>query len=234
MKIISNQKLIKRNKKISQFTLYASLVLLAIGLILSFTETSPDEIGWTYLILIPGYLLVQASIYFGNKWGKSPRPDEIISTSLKGLDDKHSLYHYVAGVPHLLIGPPGMWIIKPYHQSGSITYDEKKGKYKQKGGGNIISKLFGQESLGDILHDSKLQKRDLFKYFDKHNIQLSVQPSTVNVFSSDKVAIEVGESPEVVIPISKLKGFLRRISKSTGLNDSLIQIKEKLPQDDIN
>ena len=233
MKTISNMKLIKRNKTISQIILYTSITVLAIGLILSLSDSSPYQIGYTYLILVPGYILVQLSIYFGNKWGKSPRPDEIINSSLKGLDDKYSLYHYSVGVPHLLLGPPGMWIIKPYQQAGVIKFDEKKGKFIQKGGANIFSKLFGQESIGDILHDSRLQKKDLQKYFQKNNIPLDTEPEIVNVFINEKAVIDVQQAPEFIVPANKLKDFFRRHAKTKAINDLNVKIKEIFPNEDI-
>ena len=103
MKISTNQKLIERNKKISQYTLYVSLALLAVGFIWSIRNTDPDKslIGW--MILVPSYFLVQISIYMANKWGKSPRPDEIVVQSLKGLNDEYTLYNFTTPVPHLLV-----------------------------------------------------------------------------------------------------------------------------------
>ena len=141
MKIVSNNKLVRRNKRIGNFTTIGSLVVLGLGLYVSFTAQSSEGFTWSMVCLILGFLMSQVGIYFGNRWGRSPRPDELISNALKGLDDKYILYHYITAVSHLLVGPAGVWILLPYQQQGVITYDENKKRLNQKGG-NWYLKLF--------------------------------------------------------------------------------------------
>ncbi len=131
MKIISNTKLIERNAKIAKYTFYASLGILGIGMYLSFKY--PDDVNmmsWMMVTLIVGFLLSQISIYFQNKFGKKPRPDEMITASLKGMDDKYTLFHYSSPVSHLLVGPAGIWGLIPYDQNGTIVYEKDDGNKK--------------------------------------------------------------------------------------------------------
>jgi hypothetical protein len=132
MKIVSNEKLIKRNRRIGQVLTFSALGVLAIGLYFSFAR--PEMITVTFGALLIGFLLTQIGTYYGNRWGRSPRPDEILSTGLKGLEDKYTLYHYTAGISHLLVGPTGVWALVPITASGKFTYDEGMGKFHQKGG----------------------------------------------------------------------------------------------------
>src|SRR5512133_3881549 len=131
MKIISNTKLINRNKRIGQILTFYAIAVLAIGLVISLNGNM-DNILYSYVALIVGFLISQFGIYFSNKFGRSPRPDELVSAALQGLDDRYSLYHYATAASHLLVGPSGVWVLLPYNQPGTITYE--KGKYKQKGG----------------------------------------------------------------------------------------------------
>ena len=78
MKIVNNEILISRNKKISQIILYAALGLLVIGIIWSVSNPTSNQVTFSYIILIPAFILVQISIYMTNRWGRSPRPDEIL------------------------------------------------------------------------------------------------------------------------------------------------------------
>jgi FtsH-binding integral membrane protein len=87
MRISNNQKFIDRNKKISQIILYSALGLLVLGFVWSLKNTNVEQNLTAYYILIPAYLLVQVAISMANKWGRSPRPDEIIALSLKGLNN---------------------------------------------------------------------------------------------------------------------------------------------------
>jgi hypothetical protein len=230
MKISNNNKLIKRNKRISQIVLYSALALLVIGLIWSFTGADMTQYTIAYLILIPAYILVQISIYLANKWGRSPRPDEIIGLSLKGLNDQYTLYNYNTGVPHLLVGPAGIWIIKPYHQYGTITFNPENKRYEQKGGANFIAKLFGQEGLTNIGHESKIVLRDFEIYKKNNNITINLEPKIVNVFYFEKAYINAKNAPEITIHSEKLKEMIRGQAKINPLKDEAInQIRKQLP-----
>lgn len=230
MKISNNNRLIQRNKRISQIVLYSALALLVIGLIWSFTGADRTQYTIAYIILIPAYILVQISIYLANKWGRSPRPDEIIGLSLKGLNDQYTLYNYNTGVPHLLVGPAGVWIINPYHQIGTITYNSGKNRYEQKGGANFIAKLFGQESLSNIEKESKIARRVFEDYKKKNNISFDVEPKIINIFFSEKADVNAKNAPEITIHSDKLKEMFRSQAKLNLLRDEKInQIRSQLP-----
>ena len=230
MKISNNNRLIQRNKRISQIVLYSALALLVIGLIWSFTGADRTQYTIAYIILIPAYILVQISIYLANKWGRSPRPDEIIGLSLKGLNDQYTLSNYNTGVPHLLVGPAGVWIINPYHQIGIITYNSGKNRYEQKGGANFIAKLFGQESLSNIEKESKIARRVFEDYKKKNNISFDVEPKIVNIFFSEKADVNAKNAPEITIHSDKLKEMFRSQAKLNLLRDEKInQIRSQLP-----
>lgn len=230
MNISNNTTLINRNKKISQAVLYFSLALLVLGLVWSLTSPTVTQTQFSYLVLIPAYILVQVSIYMANRWGRSPRPDEIIAQSLKGLPDLYTLYNYNAGIPHLLVGPGGLWIIKPYHHSGEITYDADRGKFTQKGGPFIISKLFAQESLPNILHDSKLVKRQFGAFIEKNHLKFSVEPKVANIFYSEKAKLIARNAPEPTMSSVKFKDFIRSQAKQNPMSNEVIkEVTTQLP-----
>ncbi len=233
MKIISNQKIIKRNKLISQGVLYLSIALLVIGFLWSFTNPDLAQTTLSYIILIPAFLLVQVSIFMANKWGRSPRPDEIIERALKGLNDQYTLYNYTTSTPHLLLGPAGIWIIKPYHHSGEISYNPEKNRFEQHGGPNIIAKLFAQESLPNIKNESSVQVKKTKDFL--HNLEARELPeiSVVNIFFSEKADVHAKNAPEITVHVDKLKDIIRKKAKAINIKDVVLnQIKEKLPQID--
>jgi hypothetical protein len=41
--------------------------------------------------LLLGFLLSQFGIYFGNRWGRNPRPDQVINKNLKGFLEKNNI-----------------------------------------------------------------------------------------------------------------------------------------------
>ena len=233
MKLSINHKLIQKNKRISQIILYTSLALLLIGFLLTINNKDLSQTLYAYLILIPAYILVQVSIYMANRWGRSPRPDEIILQSLKGMDDRFTLYTYTTKIPFLLLGPAGLFIIKPYHQSGTITYNSAKSHYEQKKGGNFITRLFGQESIPDIEKESKYFLKQFEKYISNQKLDIEIAPKIINVFFSEKADIQAKNAPEVTIHTDRLKDFIRQQSKSATLSEEEVKrIRLQLPNPD--
>jgi hypothetical protein len=86
MKVVTNSKLIKRNAKIGQYTSIGALVVLGIGLFISFKM--PDKFIYSLAALLLGFFMSQIGMYYGNRWGRSPRPDELIDKGLKGVSTR--------------------------------------------------------------------------------------------------------------------------------------------------
>ena len=189
MKIVSNHKLIQKNKKVGQYLMFGTLIVVIAVIYFSFTK--PEYFNYFFPVMIIALFSMQFGSYYSTKFGLSPRPDELLSQALKGLDNKYTLYHYITPVSHLLVGPAGLWVLLPYHQGGTITFDSKSTRWKQKGG-NLYLKIFGQESLGRPDQQVKSSEKEISKYFSKHlsNIELPEVQSLL-VFTSDKAVLEV-------------------------------------------
>ena len=120
MKIIKNEKLIKRNGKIGGWISLAAIAVLGLGMYISVTRT--ELISYTLIALVLGFTLTQVGMYLGNKFGRSPRPDEKLDAGLKGLPGEFTMYHYTTPASHLLVGPAGLWLLMPYHQRGKVAF----------------------------------------------------------------------------------------------------------------
>jgi len=231
MKIVSDTKLIKRNKKIGSIITIVALGILAIGLYFSFTK--PELISVTFGSLLLGFLLSQIGIYFTNRWGRSPRPDELLTSALKGLENSYTLYHYKAGVPHLLIGPTGVWGLIPISVGGTITFDEQKMRFRQKGG-NFYLKLFGQENLGRPELDARYVVSDFAKFASKNFPEIEIpEVQPVLVFTNKKATLDLADSPLPAVPLEKLKDFIRKRSKEVTVPAAVVQqLLKTLPAQD--
>ncbi len=224
MKIISNEKMIKRNATIGRYTTLASLAILGIGLFISF---QPQYVQYSFIALLVGFILSQVGIYFGSRWGRSPRPDETISAALKGLNDQYTLYHYVAPVSHLLLGPAGIWILQPYFQKGTITYDEAKGRWKQKGG-NLYLKIFAQEGLGRPDLEARSNEETMAGYLQKQLGDTEIPPiKAALVFTNDKAELDAQNAPIPTVTDEKLKDLIRRKAKEEPVSMEQIRLVEK-------
>jgi hypothetical protein len=230
MKIYTNEKLIKRNNRIGQIASIVSLVILGIGMYYSFKDSTGQYIALTFGSLVVGFLLFQFGNYYLSRWGKNPRPDQLISTALKGLDDKFTLLHYETPVFYLLSGPGGVYALLPYHQAGTIYYDEKRNRWRQSGG-NAFLKIFGNEGLGRPDLEVKYAQSDLADYVKKLGLDPEVLTNNVIlVFTNEKAELNLENSPVMATTGEKLKDFLRRKMKEAPLPAAWVaEFQSKLP-----
>jgi hypothetical protein len=223
MNIIRNEKLIKRNARIAQITVVGGLLVLAAGMFVSFRWK--EEVMLSMGALLVGFLLSQVGIYFSNRWGRRPRPDELLDQSLKGMDNKYTLYHYITPASHLLLGPAGLWLLLPYHQRGKITYS--KGRYRQIGG-NLYLKIFAQESLGrpemDVMSEKQRLQSFLLKKLPEDQIP---ELRAALVFTNPKAVIDIPENaepPAETVELGKLKELIRKQGKGKGISPEKLQL----------
>jgi len=217
MNIATNEKLVKRNKRIAQIASISGLVVLIGGMVISFQRQ--DLLNISFASLIAGFILSQIGIYFTNRWGRSPRPDELLNQALKGLDSKYALYHYLTPVSHLLVGPAGVWILMARHQRGTVSVD--KGRWRHSGGGFVQAylKLFGQEGLGRPDLEMQNEIENLKKFLEKKMPEGNSLPDirAALVFTNDQVNIQIRDEetpPAPTLQLSKLKEFIRKTAKN--------------------
>jgi hypothetical protein len=229
MKIIKNDKLIKRNGKIGQWMSLGALAVLGGGMYISFAM--PDLFAYSVGALLLGFTMTQIGMYMGNRWGRSPRPDEKLDAGLKGLPGDYSIYHYITPASHLLVGPAGLWVLMPYHQRGKIAY--RKNHWRNTGGGlaQWYMRIFGQESLGrpDVELDSEIQslKKFLEGHFEESEIP---EIQSAMVFTSDTVEIEANDSPITAMKLKQLKEHMRQAAKNRALSaEKIKKILDILP-----
>lgn len=230
MKIIKNEKLINRNSKIGQYTSLGALVVLGVGMYISFTR--PELFVWAVGALLLGFTMTQVGMYFGNRWGRSPRPDEKLDAGLKGLHKEFCIYHWTTPVAHLLVGPAGIWVLIPYHQRGQVTY--QKNRWKMSGGGFLQNymRLFGQEGIGrpDMEAEAEINsiKKMLSKKLEEDEIP---EVNAALVFTAEGVEIEAEDAPIIALPIRKLKDFVRNKAKEKPITpQELEKVKGVLPE----
>ncbi len=217
MKIIRNDKLIRRNARFGGIATVVGLGLLIGGMVVTVTVRNTALIGWSWLLLILGFIASQVGVYFGGRFGRSPRPDQLIDKALKGLDERYAVFHYATAVSHLLVGPAGVWILIPRHQGGKVTY--AKGRWRQSRAGCVQAYLrfFAQEGIGRPDLDIPVETQSLQKYFQKKLPDFSVPNiQSAVVFTSDNVELEVEDAPAPTMPAKELKEFIRKKAKESS------------------
>jgi hypothetical protein len=233
MNIQRNDRLIKRNSLIGRYAMFAGLAVLLGGMYISFQYQ--EQFGISMSALILGFILSQVGIYYSNRYGRRPRPDELIDQALKGLDFKYTIYHFTGPVPHMLLGPSGIWALLPYYQRGTITFE--KGRWRQRGGGAMYGylKIFAQESLGRPDMDVTNAVEEI-QAFLKKKLGAEVFPpeslppvQAALVFTNERATIAIDEDaspPAGTVMLKELKSLVRKVEKGKGLTVEKIKLIE--------
>ena len=232
MKIIRNEKLIKRNSKIGQYTSLGALGVLGLGMYISFSR--PDLFVWAVAALLIGFTLTQIGMYYGNRWGRSPRPDEKLDAGLKGLHKEFNIYHWTTPVSHLLVGPAGIWVLLPYHQQGQVTY--RKNRFRLSGGGFLQNymRIFGQEGIGRPELEAEAEINSIRKVLLKGGLEEYEIPeiNAVLIFTADNIEVDAEGTPFPALALKKLKDFIRDKAKEKKISTfTLDSVKNILPSE---
>ena len=226
MKIVRNDKLIKRNKTIGNVASFTGIGILVFGLVMSFNPT-PTKTLISFIALIVGFIVAQVSTYFVNRFSRDPRYDEMIAENLSKLSDDYTFYVYSSPVAMMLVGPAGIWVPVPTSAGGEIYYDKK---WKQRGG-NMMLKLFGQENIGKPSMDIESNINEITKSLAKGMPEAELPPiEGILVKMNPNATIgEVGEAPDPIVEAEALRRTIRKYDRKVedGLSpETLAKINE--------
>jgi hypothetical protein len=213
MQIIRDDSLVARRKKIGTVTSLLGIGIIVGGMV--FTWVAPNkDVPEQLLLYVPlltlllGFILSNIGVYFSNRWGRTPRPDEILDKSLKGLNREHKLYHFSLPAPHVLLTPGGPVVLVIKYEGGK--YSVKDGKWRQGFSLMRLLSFMGREGLGNPTKDADYQVERMRRFLTKYAPELQdVSISVIVVFVADQVVLDVGETSIPVLRAAKLKGFLR-------------------------
>lgn len=222
MRIITDSKLVKRNRRIGQIASIAGILVLIVGAYLSFTDTAMNYLSFSLIALVAGFFLSQIGIAYSNRWGRSPRPDEALAVALKGLNDRFLLLNYITPAPHLLVSPAGFWILLPYEAGKEVTYDAKRGRWVEKGGNTLSRWFLGRQGIGrpdlDLEDQIRALRKYLLRFVSDENALPSIQAAIV--ITSPNTVIAAPDSPIPVLRVDKLKDFIRGKAKQNVLTEA--------------
>jgi hypothetical protein len=213
MKLVTNAPLIKRNARIGVVAHLGGLAVLVAGMVVTFLL--PTRTDLSLLALMVGFVLANVGIFFTNRWGRRPRPDEALDAALKGLDDQYLLIHFRLGTAHALIGPSGVVALVPKFQGGQIRFEGKKWRHT---GVTWMRRFFAQESLGNPLLEAEAEAAGLSGKLRKVLPGEELPPvKSVIVFTAPEAKVEAEGSPTPAMHAEKLKEFVRRMPRTATL-----------------
>jgi len=212
MKLVRNEKQIKTNKLIGNILTFSSLGVLGLGLYFAF-QNNMQMIIYSYACLIVGFVLTQIGLSFVNRYGRSPRYDEIIGSAFAKLRHEYTYYVYSTPTPMLLLGPCRIWLPIPVNATGEISYVNGKWVHKTK---NRIQKLMGQDTVGKPDKEVAESSQALTKYLTGKGIPVDMQPEIkpiMVVYLKESQLGDVSQAPYPVVELEDLKRYIRRMDR---------------------
>jgi hypothetical protein len=238
MRIVTNQKLVKRNRQIATYLFLATLVLLIGGFIfINYSFFTGEEITTVILLLqalmLPAaFILTLFSVRMTNLWARQPYPDEAIAEGLKGLSKKSILYNYYHfPARHILIAPQGVFVLVTRWHEGQFSVEGDRWKTK-KGGFSRLFSAMRMDGVGEPTLDAQKAVKHAKKLFADIAPDIEVKP--LIVFVSPKAELEIKEPVVPVFYIDdkqepNLTEFMRELNREQKDN---LQQKAKLPLTD--
>ncbi|MEL6527748.1 MAG: hypothetical protein AAFQ07_18775, partial [Chloroflexota bacterium] len=130
MRIVTNRKLVNRNRSIATWLFLGTLGLLIGGFVFInytfFTGEGPAD--WVFLLqalAIPvAFVLTIFSVRMTNNWAREPHPEKALPDGLKSVSKKSILYNYFHfPARHVLIAPQGVYAIVTRWHDDEFTVD---------------------------------------------------------------------------------------------------------------
>lgn len=223
MQITTHEKFIKRRRRLGTYASLGGLAVLIAGFVASFQQ---NYIWVSLIAIIVGFLLAQFGNYSLRRWGRSPRPDQVIETALKGFDDRYHYYAWSLPQPYVLLTPQGVYAFIVRDQTGKISAHGANWKSKF-----TLSKLlmaFAQEGLGNPSAEAQDNAGRLTAWIKSKLPEFSgaVQPAIV--FIDPRAQLEISEPVVPVLEPKGLKKWLRGTGKVEYLKAAELRALEEL------
>lgn len=212
MRVTTNEKFIRRRGRLGMYGSLAGLGVLVVGFVASFQQ----DLVWVSLLAIAlGFVLAQFGNYSLRRWGRSPRPDQVIEAACKGFDDRYHYYAWCLPVPYVLLSPQGVYVFTVRDQGGQVWVNGAQWRSKF-----TLSRLllaFAQEGLGNPSSEAEENAARLTGWVKSKLPDLTFEAQPVVVFINDKVQLQVNEPTVPVLEAKGLKKWLRGAGRGTNL-----------------
>ncbi len=218
MQLYRNERLIKRNKFLGRVMMFGGLGASFGAVIIVFLQ--PTLLSLAFGLMLAGGLFSQLGTAVYNRFGRSPRIDQVLDDSLKGLGDNYTMFHYYLGTNHALFTPAGVYALIPRDEKGEVRYESDQWIL------NRGKRRFGrsQKQLKDLeritVRETKALERALTKKLPNSS-EIPVNP--LLVFVADEVTLDLDNAPIPASHRKKLKSYIRRLERRRSLPAEEIQ-----------
>lgn len=183
MKVYRNLEAITSKERLGRHLSLTGIAILFTGMFASFVpniyppdQPAPHALGqlmqayWPMVSLIAlpaGFACASFGSYFIQRFARRrwpnnkyiARPDEVVEQSLKGFDDKYSLYVYNLPANYVLVGPCGVLSLVPRSENGTIRV--RGDQFSEPMSFTRILTIFAREGVRSLKHELKEQREKM-------------------------------------------------------------------------
>lgn len=227
MRIVTNKKLVKRNRQIATWLFLATFGILVGGFIfINYTFFTGNEPA-VWLIFVQAltlpiaFILTIFSVRMTNLWARQPYAEKAIPEALKGLSKKSVLYNYYHfPARHVLIAPQGVFAVTTRWHDGKFTVEDDKWTTHKSG----ISRFFSairMDGVGNPMKDAKEAAKHIETALKDIAPDIEVKPLVL--FISDTVEIDITDPSIDVLYADE--------SKTPNLSDYMRELNRQQKED---
>lgn len=215
MRQYSNETMIKRNGRFGRAMMYLGLGMTIAAAVIVFRD--PNFVLPALILMLIGGLFSQIGTALVNRFGREPRMDQILDASLKGLDDRHAIFHYLLGSDHVLVTPEGIFAMIPHLEKGEISYEG--GEWLQEKPAGRLRFRTGPRTLRGIEKEAQRELLALDRSLEK-NLKSTEDLSTAPmlVFIADDANLHLDNAPLLSTHRKKLKDTIRGLERGKSLD----------------
>lgn len=209
MVVLRNEKRAALMARLGQIISLVGMGVLILGLLVIFLVDDNRVFLYQLVALAVGFILSQVGLYLNHRFGRKPRPDQILDTAVEKFARKDGrMYHFELPAEHVLLLPSAVLVFIAKYQGGNISV--KGDAWKQSGIG--FRGMLGQERLGN-------PSKDVVKALDKMTAFIaSAAPAAsdaplipIIVFTASNIGnLDTEHSTTPALYHTKLNGYLRQ------------------------
>ena len=225
MQVTTNEKLIKRRGRWGTYAALGGVAVLILGMIASLQQQ--QQYMWISLIaIVLGFLLAQVGNYNLRRYSRTPRPDQVLETAFKGLDDRYHYYAWSLPVPYALLTPHGIFAFTARDQTGQISVNGSQ--WRSKLTLSRVLTIFAQEGLGNPTSEALDTAARLGDWIKKALPDVAAKVQPVIVFIDDRAQLQITEPTVPVLDPKGLKKWVRVAGRGEHLKSADYRALEEL------
>ncbi len=210
-----NVRRIDRLRQVSKILTFGGIGLMVVALVISLRAAGSTGIALGLSVI--GLASSQLGTVMIRRWPERGRSDQLLDAALKGLDHRHSLYHYLLGCQHALFTPRGAMALFAVADPGlfelrdGVLWQTKFKRGAPSGKPSAMRNLFAQATQEAAELQQTLDRRL------EEQTTRDILPVIVFVHPEARLHADGASPPSV--HLKKLKDFVRNAPRRSPLTE---------------